>query len=183
MSIYDAKINTLEGEPADLSEYKGKALLVVNVASKCGLTPQYKGLEELHEKYADRGFEVLGFPCNQFMGQEPGSAEEIREFCDTNYSVQFPLFEKIDVNGANRHPLYEELTAEGRRRGRGRRREVELREVPGRPPARSWPASAPRSPPRTRPWSRRSRRNSPVAERVPWAGGRPRPGRRADSSH
>ena len=113
MSAHDAsttpKINTLEGEPADLSEYKGKALLVVNVASKCGLTPQYEGLEKLHEKYGDRGFEVLGFPCNQFMGQEPGTAEEIREFCDTNYSVQFPLFEKIDVNGANQHPLYAEL--------------------------------------------------------------------------
>jgi glutathione peroxidase len=111
MSIYDAKINTLEGDPADLSEYKGKALLMVNVASKCGLTPQYTGLQALHEQYADQGFEVLGFPCNQFMGQEPGTAEEIREFCDTNYQVTFPLFEKIDVNGANRHALYEELTA------------------------------------------------------------------------
>jgi glutathione peroxidase len=109
MSIYDAKINTLEGEPADLSEYKGKALLMVNVASKCGLTPQYTGLQELHDKYAGRGFEVLGFPCNQFMGQEPGTAEEIREFCDTNYNVTFPLFEKIDVNGAQRHPIYAEL--------------------------------------------------------------------------
>ena len=110
MSIYDAKISTLEGEPADLSEYKGKALLMVNVASKCGLTPQYQGLQELHEKYAARGFEVLGFPCNQFMGQEPGNSQEIREFCDTNYQVTFPLFEKIDVNGANRHDVYDELT-------------------------------------------------------------------------
>jgi glutathione peroxidase len=109
MSIYDQKINTLEGEPADLSQYEGKALLVVNVASKCGLTPQYEGLERLHETYAGRGFEVLGFPCNQFMGQEPGSPEEIREFCSTNYDVQFPLFEKIDVNGAGRHQLYAEL--------------------------------------------------------------------------
>ena len=109
MSIYDEKINTLEGEPADLSQFKGKALLMVNVASKCGLTPQYEGLEQLHEKYGARGFEVLGFPCNQFMGQEPGTAEEIREFCDTNYHVQFPLFEKIDVNGANQHPLFAEL--------------------------------------------------------------------------
>jgi glutathione peroxidase len=109
MSIYDAKINTLEGEPADLSGYKGKALLMVNVASKCGLTPQYTGLQELHDKYSARGFEVLGFPCNQFMGQEPGSAEEIREFCDTNYHVTFPLFEKIDVNGAQRHAIYAEL--------------------------------------------------------------------------
>jgi glutathione peroxidase len=111
VSIYDAKIKTLEGEPAHLSEYKGKALLMVNVASKCGLTPQYEGLQGLHEKYAARGFEVLGFPCNQFMGQEPGTPEEIREFCDTNYQVTFPLFEKIDVNGAQRHAVYEELTA------------------------------------------------------------------------
>jgi glutathione peroxidase len=109
MTIYDAKINTLEGQPADLSEYKGKALLVVNVASKCGLTPQYEGLEKLHEQFGSRGFEVLGFPCNQFMGQEPGTAEEIREFCDTTYNVQFPIFEKIDVNGDNQHPIYAEL--------------------------------------------------------------------------
>ena len=109
MSIYDQKINTLEGQPADLSQYEGKALLMVNVASKCGLTPQYEGLENLHEKYGAQGFEVLGFPCNQFMGQEPGTPEEIRDFCDTNYHVQFPLFEKIDVNGANQHPLYAEL--------------------------------------------------------------------------
>ena len=109
MSIYDQKINTLEGEPADLSQYKGKALLMVNVASKCGLTPQYEGLEKLHETYGSRGFEVLGFPCNQFMGQEPGTAEEIRDFCDTNYNVQFPLFEKIDVNGDQQHPIFAEL--------------------------------------------------------------------------
>jgi len=109
MSIYDQKINTLEGDPADLSQYKGKALLVVNVASKCGLTPQYEGLEKLHEQYASRGFEVLGFPCNQFMGQEPGTSEEIREFCSTTYGVQFPIFEKIDVNGDQQHPLYAEL--------------------------------------------------------------------------
>ena len=108
MSIYDQKINTLEGQPAALSEYQGKALLMVNVASKCGLTPQYEGLEKLHEAYGARGFEVLGFPCNQFMGQEPGTAQEIREFCDTNYHVQFPLFEKIDVNGAQQHPLFAE---------------------------------------------------------------------------
>jgi glutathione peroxidase len=109
MSIYDQKISTLEGEPADLSQYKGKALLVVNVASKCGLTPQYEGLEKLHEQYAARGFEVLGFPCNQFMGQEPGTAEEIREFCSTSYGVQFPIFEKIDVNGDQQHPIFAEL--------------------------------------------------------------------------
>ncbi len=110
MSIYDAEISTLEGQKASLSDYEGKALLLVNVASKCGLTPQYEGLEKLHEQYAARGFEVLGFPCNQFGGQEPGTADEIREFCDTNYKVDFPLFEKIDVNGAHAHPIYQELT-------------------------------------------------------------------------
>ena len=111
MTIFDAKINTLEGNPADLSDYSGKAVLVVNVASKCGLTPQYEGLQKLHEEYAARGFEVLGFPCNQFMGQEPGTAEEIREFCDTTYHVTFPIFEKIDVNGAQQHPIFAELEA------------------------------------------------------------------------
>jgi glutathione peroxidase len=110
MPIYDARINTLEGSPADLGDYEGKALLVVNVASKCGLTPQYAGLQKLHEEYAARGFEVLGFPCNQFMGQEPGTADEIRDFCDTNYGVTFPIFEKIDVNGDQRHPIFAELT-------------------------------------------------------------------------
>jgi glutathione peroxidase len=110
MALYDEKINTLDGEEADLSEFKGKALLVVNVASKCGLTPQYEGLQALQDQYGEQGFEVLGFPCNQFMGQEPGTAEEIREFCDTNYNVSFTLFEKIDVNGAQRHPVYEILT-------------------------------------------------------------------------
>ena len=109
MSIYDQKINTLEGEPADLHQYEGKALLVVNVASKCGLTPQYEGLEKLHEQYASRGFEVLGFPCNQFMGQEPGTAEEIAEFCSTTYGVSFPLTEKIEVNGDDQDPVYAEL--------------------------------------------------------------------------
>ena len=106
MSIYDLPINTLEGSPDMLSEQKGKVTLVVNVASKCGLTPQYTGLEKIHEKYADRGFSVLGFPCNQFMGQEPGTPEEIREFCSTEYNVTFPLSEKIDVNGAQRHAVY-----------------------------------------------------------------------------
>jgi glutathione peroxidase len=110
MSIYDDEIKTLEGEATSLSDYQGKTVLVVNVASKCGLTPQYEGLQKLHERFADQGFEVLGFPCNQFAGQEPGSAEEIREFCDTNYHVSFPLFEKIDVNGQNSHPIYRELT-------------------------------------------------------------------------
>jgi len=110
MALYDIPIHTLAGEPSSLAPYEGKALLVVNVASKCGLTPQYTGLEHLQERYGDRGFSVLGFPCNQFLGQEPGTAEEIAEFCSATYGVTFPLFEKIDVNGAHRHPIYEELT-------------------------------------------------------------------------
>ncbi|MFF1788773.1 glutathione peroxidase [Kitasatospora sp. NPDC058243] len=110
MSLYDIPLRTLTGEPTSLAEYKGKALLIVNVASKCGLTPQYTGLERLQQRYAARGFTVLGFPCNQFAGQEPGSAEEIQTFCSTTYGVTFPLFEKIDVNGDDRHPLYRQLT-------------------------------------------------------------------------
>jgi glutathione peroxidase len=110
MSIYDVEINALNGQPADLSQYEGKAALVVNVASKCGFTPQYEGLQNLYDRYGDRGFTVLGFPCNQFLGQEPGSSDEIAEFCQLNYGVSFPLFEKIDVNGDDRHPLFAELT-------------------------------------------------------------------------
>ncbi|PBC75688.1 glutathione peroxidase [Streptomyces sp. TLI_235] len=110
MSLYDIPLRTLAGEPASLADYKGKALLLVNVASKCGLTPQYAGLERLQQRYADRGFTVLGFPCNQFLGQEPGSAEEIQTFCSTTYGVSFPLFEKLDVNGDERHPLFARLT-------------------------------------------------------------------------
>ncbi len=110
MAIYDIPINTLGGEAASLAEYKGKTLLIVNVASKCGLTPQYTGLEELHEKYGDRGFAVLGFPCNQFGAQEPGSSDEIATFCSTTYGVTFPMYEKIDVNGDDRHAIYDELT-------------------------------------------------------------------------
>jgi glutathione peroxidase len=111
-TLYDFQQKTLEGKDRKLSDFKGKAVLVVNVASKCGLTPQYAGLQKLHEKYAARGFEVLGFPCNQFAGQEPGSAEEIAEFCERNYGVSFPMFAKIDVNGPNRAPLYQWLTAQ-----------------------------------------------------------------------
>ncbi len=110
MDIYDIPISDLEGSPSSLAPYQGKAILAVNVASRCGLTPQYEGLERLQKRYGDRGFTVLGFPCNQFMGQEPGTAAEIREFCSTTYGVTFPLYEKIDVNGANRHPIYERLT-------------------------------------------------------------------------
>jgi glutathione peroxidase len=110
MTIYDVPVNTLEGEPATLKDHAGEVLLIVNVASKCGLTPQYETLESLQRTYADQGFSVLGFPCNQFGGQEPGTAEEIQAFCSTTYGVSFPLYEKIDVNGANQHPLYSELT-------------------------------------------------------------------------
>jgi glutathione peroxidase len=110
MDLFDIPIDTLSGEHSSLAPYRGKALLLVNVASKCGLTPQYAGLELLQERYEGRGFSVLGFPCNQFLGQEPGSAEEIAEFCSTTYGVTFPLFEKIDVNGERRHPIYAELT-------------------------------------------------------------------------
>jgi glutathione peroxidase len=110
VSLYDIPVNRLDGGPVDLHDYDGKVALVVNVASRCGLTPQYEGLEKLHERYADQGFTVLGFPCNQFGGQEPGSAEEIATFCSTTYGVTFPLFEKIDVNGPDRHPIYDELT-------------------------------------------------------------------------
>ncbi len=110
MAITDIEIKSLAGEPAALSSLAGKALLVVNVASKCGLTPQYEQLEEIQRSYGDRGFSVVGVPCNQFLGQEPGTAEEIQTFCSTTYGVTFPLTEKVDVNGEERHPLYAELT-------------------------------------------------------------------------
>jgi glutathione peroxidase len=109
MSIYDAPVKTLDGQDATLKDHAGEALLIVNVASKCGLTPQYEALEKIHETYKDRGFSVIGVPCNQFMGQEPGTSEEIAEFCSTSYGVTFPLLEKTDVNGAHQHPLYAEL--------------------------------------------------------------------------
>jgi glutathione peroxidase len=110
MTIFDEHIHTLAGDDTTLGTQKGKALLIVNVASKCGLTPQYEGLERLQKRYGDRGFSVVGFPCNQFMGQEPGTAEEIQTFCSTTYGVTFPLYEKIDVNGDDRHPIYAALT-------------------------------------------------------------------------
>jgi glutathione peroxidase len=110
MAIYDNDIAALDGTPNVLADLNGKVTLVVNVASKCGLTPQYEQLEAIHEQYADRGFSVLGVPCNQFLEQEPGSAEEIATFCSTTYGVTFPMTEKIEVNGDGRHPLYEQLT-------------------------------------------------------------------------
>jgi glutathione peroxidase len=111
VSLYDIPINRLDGTPSSLGDFKGQAVLVVNVASKCGLTPQYEQLEQLQRDYGDKGFSVVGMPCNQFLGQEPGSAEEIQEFCSTTYGVTFPLMEKIEVNGDDRHPIYEQLTS------------------------------------------------------------------------
>ncbi|HEY5108703.1 MAG TPA: glutathione peroxidase [Acidimicrobiales bacterium] len=111
MSIYDISLRTLQGDPTSLGDFRGTTLLVVNVASKCGLTPQYEGLERLQKTYEDKGFSVVGFPCNQFGAQEPGSADEIATFCSATYGVTFPMMEKVDVNGDGRNPVYEELTA------------------------------------------------------------------------
>ena len=110
MSLTDIPLTTIDGDATSLADFAGKTVLVVNVASKCGLTPQYEGLERLQQKYGEREFTVIGVPCNQFMGQEPGTAEEIKTFCSTTYGVSFPLLEKSDVNGDTRHPLYAELT-------------------------------------------------------------------------
>jgi glutathione peroxidase len=114
-TIYDFEATLINGEPKPLADYRGKVLLIVNTASKCGFTPQYEGLEQLYRTYRDQGLEVLGFPSNQFMSQEPGTEEEIQSFCSLNYGVTFPLFSKINVNGANAHPLYKYLkkTAKG----------------------------------------------------------------------
>ena len=117
MSVYDQSIAALDGSPLDLSQLKGKATLVVNVASFCGYTPQYAGLEKLDERYKEQGLTVLGVPCNQFGAQEPGSADEIATFCSTSYGVSFPLTEKVDVNGARQHPLFGELTKAADARG------------------------------------------------------------------
>lgn len=111
MSLLDTKLVTLDGRETTLQEWQGKVLLVVNVASKCGLTPQYEQLENIHKAWASSGFSVLGFPCNQFLEQEPGTSEEIKTFCSTTYGVTFPMFEKIEVNGPGRHPLYQQLIA------------------------------------------------------------------------
>jgi glutathione peroxidase len=110
VGLYDIPLTTLDGRPASLADHKGEVLLAVNVASKCGFTPQYEALQRLHETYADRGFSVLGFPCNQFLFQESGSAEQIATFCSTTYGVTFPMFEKLKVKGRHQHPLYAELT-------------------------------------------------------------------------
>ncbi|WP_025516025.1 glutathione peroxidase [Bordetella trematum] len=111
-TLYDFEAQSLDGNPTPLSNWRGQVVLVVNVASQCGFTPQYSGLEALYQQFRDQGFAVLGFPCNQFGRQEPGDAEEIRRFCDTQYGVTFPLFAKIDVNGADAHPLYRWLKSQ-----------------------------------------------------------------------
>ncbi len=109
-SIYDFSANSIEGQPVSLSTYKDKVLLIVNTASQCGFTPQYQGLQSVYNKYENQGFAVLGFPCNQFGQQEPGSGNEIQSFCETRFGVSFPLFQKVDVNGENAHPLFKYLT-------------------------------------------------------------------------
>jgi glutathione peroxidase len=113
-TVYDFSADSLAGKPVSFDQYRGKVLLIVNTASKCGYTPQYEGLEKVYEQFKDKGVEVLGFPCNQFLSQEPGSAEEIGAFCQKNYGVTFPMFAKIDVNGNDAHPLYKFLKSEGR---------------------------------------------------------------------
>jgi len=117
-NIYGFEVKTIKGETQKLSTYNAKVVLIVNTASKCGLTPQYEGLEALYQKYKDKGLVILGFPCNQFMGQEPGTAEEIENFCNTKYNITFPLFDKIEVNGDETNPLYtylkETLPLEGK---------------------------------------------------------------------
>ncbi|UCS94809.1 glutathione peroxidase [Echinicola marina] len=112
MTFYDFEAQKLNGENASMSDYKGKTVVVVNTASKCGLTPQYEGLEKLYQQYKDQGLIILGFPCNQFANQEAGTSDEIQAFCQLNYGVSFPMFEKIDVNGKNAHPLFKFLKSE-----------------------------------------------------------------------
>jgi glutathione peroxidase len=112
-SVYEVPLKDIDGKATSLKDYQGKVLMVVNVASKCGLTPQYEKLQQLYSRYKDKGFVVLGFPCNQFGNQEPGSNAEIKEFCSDKYQVSFPMFDKLDVNGPTRHPLYQILAGEG----------------------------------------------------------------------
>lgn len=111
MDLNNITLTTIDGDETTFGEFAGKAVMVVNVASKCGFTPQYAGLEKLYEQYGDRGLTILGFPCNQFLSQEPGSAQDIKEFCSLNFGVTFPLFDKVKVNGKNSHPLFKKLTS------------------------------------------------------------------------
>lgn len=113
-TVYEYNAKTIAGPEQSLAEFKGKVLLIVNVASKCGYTPQYEGLEALYQQYKDKGFEVLGFPCNQFLSQEPGTEQDIVQFCSSTYDVTFPMYRKIDVNGDNAHPLYRHLKSEAK---------------------------------------------------------------------
>lgn len=112
--IYNIEVTTIKGEQKPLSDFQGKVLLIVNTASKCGFTPQFKGLEKLYEDYKDKGLEILGFPCNQFLSQDPGSDAQISEFCELNYGVTFPMFSKVEVNGDNTHPLFAHLKKEAK---------------------------------------------------------------------
>lgn len=112
MSIYDFSVKTMQGDEKPLTDYKGKTLLIVNTASKCGFTPQFEGLQNVYDQFKDQDFEILGFPCNQFNHQDPGSDEEISQFCERNYGVSFPMFSKVDVKGENAHPLFSYLTTE-----------------------------------------------------------------------
>ncbi|WP_100012821.1 glutathione peroxidase [Lentibacillus sediminis] len=114
MSVYDFSTVTMQGEEKSLADYEGKVLLIVNTASECGFTPQFQGLQTVYDQYSDQGFEVLGFPCNQFKDQDPGTNEEIADFCQRNYGVTFPMFEKVDVKGENAHPLFSYLTNEAK---------------------------------------------------------------------
>ena len=114
MSIYDIQVKTINGQEQSMADYKGKVLIIVNTASKCGLTPQFKQLQELYDQYHEKGLEILGFPCNQFMNQEPEGEEAIQEFCSLNYGVTFPMFAKVDVNGEEAHPLFKHLTSQAK---------------------------------------------------------------------
>ncbi len=161
MSLYDVTMNSLDGSALDLSTLQGQEVLVVNVASKCGLTPQYTGLEELQKRYADRGFTVLGVPCNQFGGQEPGTADEIQTFCSTTYGVTFPMTEKVDVNGQARHPLYQLLTETSDSAGEAGDIQWNFENSSSHRRARSLPGSGPVPSQEPTRWCRPSNRISP----------------------
>lgn len=150
MTLHDIPLTTLDGRPTTLGEHAGRVLLVVNVASRCGLTPQYAGLEQLQEEYGDRGLTVVGFPCNQFGGQEPGTNEEIAQFCSATYGVSFPIMDKVEVNGEDRHPLFTELTqvpdADGKAGDVGWNFEKWVIDATGTPVARFRPGTEPTDP-------------------------------------
>src|ERR1700730_7323742 len=162
MALYDIPIHTLQGSDATLGDYAGKTLLLVNVASKCGLTPQYEGLERLQKEYGDRGFSVIGFPSNQCMGQEPGTAEEIEQFCSATYGVTFPLMEKIDVNGDDRSPVYAELTEKEDAEGNAGDITWNFEKFSGPPGGATVPAYRPQGDPGEPPMWATSRRSSPL---------------------